>query len=507
MTDVPSLEVVNIRKVYPGTVALQGVSLSFLPGEVHALIGKNGAGKSTLVKIVSGAVQPTSGHMRVAGASVELRSPRDAFQKGIATVYQELSLVPELTVAHNILLADLPTRWGGMCVDRRAVDDRAANLLKSLNLDLDPRRPVRTLGMAEQQMVEIAKAMSFNPRVLLLDEPTSSLANHETESLFRLVRELTAQGVSVIYISHRLRELQQIADRVSALRDGVLAGSIPVEDADPRTVSHLMFGEVVPRHRPQNLACGKEVVLEVRQLCREDKLHDVSLAIQRGEVVGIAGLVGSGRTELLRAICGADCADSGVIIVNGIAVARPDPGRMCRLGVGLAPEDRQESGLVLNRSTRENLCLASLWRLSWHGVTWQSRQQSVVDGTIDQLRIALRDPESPVSTLSGGNQQKVVVGKWLNTEPQVLLLDEPTRGIDIQAKQQIFQLIWDLGKKGISTILVSSELEELIDVCHRILIMRDGRLVGEVMANDVTPQQLFEYCVDHRRLLGGRSHG
>ena len=451
-------------------------------------------------------MQPTSGQLRVAGEAVELRSPRDAFQKGIATVYQELSLVPELTVAHNILLADLPTGLGGICIDWPAVYDRAAALLESLNLPLDPRRPVRTLGMAEQQMVEIAKAMSSGPRVLLLDEPTSSLANHETDSLFRLISELAAKGVSIIYISHRLKELKHIANRVSALRDGALVGSIPIEEADPRTIAHMMFGEVVPRHRPENLACGDAVVLEVRHLHRADKLHDVSLSVRRGEVLGIAGLVGSGRTELLRAICGADRADSGEIIVNGVSVARPNPRRMRRMGIGLTPENRKESGLVLNRSTRENLCLASLGRMSWHGITWKGRQQPTVDRNIDELQIAVPDPEDPVSTLSGGNQQKVVVGKWLNTDPRVLLFDEPTRGIDIQAKQQIFQLVWDLGKKGISTIFVSSELEELIDVCHRILVMREGRLVGEVWPAAVTPQQLFEYCVDDRSLLESSSH-
>lgn len=497
MSDVPNLETVDVRKVYPGTVALEGVSLAFLPGEVHALIGKNGAGKSTLVKIIAGAIQPTGGQIRMAGEIVEFRSPRDAFQKGIATVYQELSLVPELSVAHNILLAELPTAFGGLCVDWPAVYRRAGALLESLHLELDPRRPVRTLGMADQQMVEIAKAMSSNPRVLLLDEPTSSLAKHETESLFRLVRALAAQGVSIIYISHRLQELKHIAHRVSALRDGALAGTIPVGEADPGTIAHLMFGEVVPRHRPESLSRGKDTVLEVRHLNRKDKLHDVSLAVRRGEILGIAGLVGSGRTELLRALCGADPADSGEIVVDGVSVARPTPRRMRRAGVGLTPENRKEAGLVLNLNTRENLCLASLGRMSWHGIVWKGRQQPLVERTIRELHIAVSDTEAPVSTLSGGNQQKVVVGKWLNTGPRVLLLDEPTRGIDIQAKQQIFQLIWDLGKGGISTIFVSSELEELIDVCHRILIMQEGRLVGEVSPDRVNPQQLFEYCAGH----------
>lgn len=506
MADVPNLEAEAIRKVYPGTLALAGLSLAFMPGEVHALIGKNGAGKSTLVKIVSGAVQPTSGRIRVAGEAVELRSPRDAFQKGIATVYQELSLVPELTVAHNILLADLPVKWGGLCLDWRAVYERAGALLNSLNLDLDPYRPVRTLGMAAQQMVEIAKAMAAQPKVLLLDEPTSSLADHETESLFQLIRQLTAKGVAIIYVSHRLQELQRIAHKVSVLRDGALVGTIPIAEADPRTIAHMMFGEVVPRHRPETLTCGKENVLEVRNLTRAGLLHDVTFSVRRGEILGIAGLVGSGRTELLRALCGADRIDGGEIAVDGVPVPRPSPRRMRRRGVGLTPENRKEAGLVLNLSTRANLCLASLTRYSWYGVTWKGLQQPTVEKNVRELHIAVPNTEDPVSTLSGGNQQKVVVGKWLNTEPRVLLLDEPTRGIDIQAKQQIFQLIWDLGRQGISTIFVSSELEELVDVCHRILIMQEGRIAGEVKPEDVSPQQLFEYCVDSAALAGSAAH-
>lgn len=507
MVVVPNLEAKNLRKVYPGTVALKGLSLSFMPGEVHALIGKNGAGKSSLVKMLSGAVQPTSGSIVVAGQEVELRSPRDAFQKGIATVYQELSLVPGLTVAHNMLLADLPTKFGGLCIDWKAVYDRAAVILESLNLQIDPQAPVRSLGMAGQQMVEIAKAMSFQPKVLMLDEPTSSLANDETDSLFRLIRELSAKGVAIIYISHRLQELKRIADKVSALRDGELVGTIPIDDADPSTIAHMMFGEVVPRHRPENLMAGDGTVLELRHINRAGKLDDVSFSLKRGEILGIAGLVGAGRTELLRTICGADAMDSGEILVEGKVVRRPSPGCMKNLGIGLTPENRKEEGLILNLNTRENLCLASLGRLSVRGVIWKGRQRSTVTRNVEELQIRVPDVEAPVSTLSGGNQQKVVVGKWLNTEPRVLLFDEPTRGIDIQAKQQIFQLIWDLSNRGISTIFVSSELEELVDVCHRILIMREGRITGEVLPESVTPQKLFEYCVDADALLESVSHG
>lgn len=506
MDVVPNLEAVNIRKVYPGTVALKGVSLSFMPGEVHALIGKNGAGKSSLVKILSGASQPTEGVIRVAGTEVELRSPRDAFQKGIATVYQELSLVPGLSVAHNMLLADLPVKLGGLCIDWKAVHDRAAAILESLEIAIDPRRPVNALGMAGQQMVEIAKAMSASPKVLMLDEPTSSLANHETDSLFKLIHDLSAKGVAIIYISHRLQELKRIAHKVSALRDGELVGTIGIDAADPATIAHMMFGEVVPRHRPENLAVGEGTVLEVKGLRRAGRLNGVSLALRRGEILGIAGLVGSGRTELLRSISGADRFDEGEILVEGKPVSRPTPGRMRAMGIGLTPENRKEEGLVLNLNTRENICLASLSAMAWKGVIWPGRQAPTVKRNIEELHIRVPDVEAPVSTLSGGNQQKVVLGKWLNTGPRVLLLDEPTRGIDIQAKQQIFNLVWDLSRRGIGTIFVSSELEELVDVCHRILIMREGRIVGEVSPDDVTPQKLFEYCVDAAPSLESVAH-
>jgi ribose transport system ATP-binding protein len=406
-----------------------------------------------------------------------------------------------------MLLADLPTKFGGLCIDWAAVYERAAEILHSLNLDIDPRRTVNSLGMAGQQMVEIAKAMASEPKVLMLDEPTSSLANDETDSLFRLIRSLSEKGVAIIYISHRLQELKRIAHKVSALRDGELVGTIPIEEADSATVAHMMFGEVVPRHRPENLTAGEGTVLELRGINRAGKLHDVSLSLKRGEILGIAGLVGAGRTELLRTICGADPMDSGEIVVEGKVIIRPTPGRMKRLGVGLTPENRKEEGLVLNLSTRENICLASLWRMSWRGVIWKARQTPTVKRNIEELHIRVPNVEAPVATLSGGNQQKVVVGKWLNTDPRVLLLDEPTRGIDIQAKQQISQLIWDLSKKGISTIFVSSELEELVDVCHRILIMREGRITGEVSPDSVTPQKLFEYCADAETSVESVAHG
>lgn len=495
MSDTYNLEVRDVRKVYPGTVALDGVSIGFTAGEVHALIGKNGAGKSTLVKILAGAVQPTSGRLFVAGDEVRLHSPADAFRKGIATVHQELSLVPEMTVGENILLGRAPVRWGGLKLDRRATLERAKAILESLNVRLDVTAKVSRLGMASRQMVEIAKAMSGQPRVLMLDEPTSALAQEETSSLFELIRKLTATGVTVLYISHRLQELPEIAHRVTALRDGRLIGTVPIAEATPSVLAQMMFGDLVEKTRPAAAPVERRPVLEVRRLSRAGKLRDITFTLHAGEVLGIAGMVGSGRTELLRAICGADRFDSGQVIVDGRVVARPTPMRMKRLGVGLTPENRKEEGLVLDLSVRENVCLANLRRWATCGVLSRRGQREATQATVRDLAIAVGDPERRVGVLSGGNQQKVVVGKWLNTEPRVLLFDEPTRGIDIHAKQQIFQIVSDLSRKGIASIFVSSELEELLDVCHRILIMQGGAMVGEVNAEGLTLKELFERCL------------
>jgi len=492
------LQTIGIRKEYPGTVALDNVSVSFDGGKVHALIGKNGAGKSTLVKIFAGAVQPTSGTLLVDGQEVVLRSPRDAFAKGIATVYQELSLVPSLSVAENILLGRLPMRdgWGGCVVDWPQVFARAQAVLDGMQTSLDVRTTVAGLGVAQQQIVEIAKAMSFKPAVLMLDEPTSALAQHETQNLFRLLRNLAEKGVAIIYITHRLQELPQIADTVTVVRDGKHVGSIPIADATPHTIARMMFGEVIRKERPTDLQAGTEPVLEVRGLGRRGKLHGVSFTLYSGEILGIAGLLGSGRTELLQAVFGAEPFDEGEIVLAGQPVRGATPARMKDRGVAFTPENRKEQALVQCLSTRANMCLASLDRISSFGFTTRARERAVVNRLIEQLAVRVHDAEQAVSALSGGNQQKVVVGKWLNTNPRVILFDEPTRGIDVQAKQQIFQIMWDLSRQGISSIFVSSELEELLEVCHRIIILKKGTLAGEVRPGSVSVDQLFVQCME-----------
>jgi ribose transport system ATP-binding protein len=485
----PKLQTFGLRREYPGTVALDKVSVSFAGGKVHALLGKNGAGKSTLVKILAGTLAPTRGELRVDGRPVVLRSAQDAFREGIATVYQELSLIPGLSVAENILLGRLLKRRG--LVDWPETHRRAQAVLAEMQVTLDARQKAGDLSVAQQQVVEIAKAMSFQPSVLMLDEPTSALAHHETESLFRLVRQLAARGVAVIYITHRLQELPQIADTVTVLRDGRLAGVLEMKEASPEQIVRLMFGEVVQKPRPAGLQAGTKPVLEVRGLGRGEKFRDVNFTLREGEVLGIAGMLGAGRTELLRALFGAEPPDAGEIRLDGERVAPVTLRAMKQRGLAYTPEDRKAHALVQGLSTRANMVLANLT-----GITTRQREAPIVRRLVEQLAIKVPDIELPVSSLSGGNQQKVVVGKWLHTKPRVVLFDEPTRGIDVQAKQQIFQIMWDLSREGVSSIFVSSELEELVEVCHRILIMKRGAITGEVRPEEVGADELYLRCME-----------
>jgi ribose transport system ATP-binding protein len=488
------LEARGIRKEYPGTVALKDVSVRFEGGKVHALIGRNGAGKSTLVRILAGSTQPTAGQVLLDGEPVALRSPGDAFQRGIATVYQELSLVPGLSVAENILLGRMP-RSRGPFIDWTAAAERARAVLATMDVEMDVDELVGRLGFAQQQTVEIAKAMSFRPSVLMLDEPTSGLARHETQSLFRLVRQLAEQGVAILYISHRLQELGEIADRVTVLRDGDHVATVEMAETSAEEIVHYMFGETVQKERPADLLAGREPVLQVRGLSRGEEFQDVDLTLHRGEILGIAGMLGSGRTELLKAVFGALPFDRGEIRFSERTCRRVTPPEMKELGLGFAPEDRKQEGLVQTQSIRSNLCLASLDRISSRGFLSRRRERRLIRDQVDRLHIKAPDVEEAVSSLSGGNQQKVVVGKWLGTSLQVLLLDEPTRGIDLQAKQQIFQLMWDLSRQGIAILFVSSELEELVEVCHRILVMKHGRIQQEIRPENTTADQLFVQCM------------
>jgi len=484
------LETRNIVKIYPGTVALDEVSVSFESGKVHALIGKNGCGKSTLLKIFAGAIEPTSGEVLIDDVLVKFNNPTDAFDKGISTVYQELSLVPGMSVAENILLGNLPMK--GKFIDWKKTYSRAEELLKEMNIDIPVREMVYNLSMWKCQMIEIVKAMSSNPKVLLLDEPTSSLAQNEVQSLFRMIRELkNKKDVIIIYVSHRLQELWEIADTCTILRDGRLIGTKQMKDATHRDIIQMMFGDMEIPTRPADLKVSDEVVLELKEFTRKKCFDKISFQLKKGEILGIAGMLGSGRTELLKSIFGADPYDSGEIIYKGKRIVSPNPVKMKNAGIAMTPEDRKREGLIQIMSIKNNLCVAGLEKIAIGLFINSAVENKLVERQVNELQIKTSNVEYPVSSLSGGNQQKVVVGNWLNIDPQIMFFDEPSRGIDVKAKQQVFQIIWAQSRKGISSIMVSSELEELIEVCHRILIMRQGRIIGEVNPENLKIEELY----------------
>lgn len=484
----------NITKVYPETVALDNVSAAFESGKVHALIGKNGSGKSTLVKIFSGATKATEGEFYLNDEKMVLSNPSDAFKKGIATVYQEFSLIPGLTVAENILMGRLPMH--GKIIDWKKTYKLAQNLLDELGVSISPKETVINLSMWQCQMVEIVKAMSFKPKVLQLDEPTSSLANSETELLFDMIRKLKEKDVIIIYISHRLQELWKIADTCTVLRDGKYIGKTLMSETSHKQLVKMMFGDVEIKTRPKDLVVGKNTVLKIENLCRKDVFENINFEVKENEVVGIAGMLGSGRTELLKSIFGADLFDSGKIFFKGEEIKNPNPRKMRNKGFALTPENRKHEGLVQVMSVFSNLSVASIdYNCNNAGFIKKSKEKCAANKQVDDLQIKVPEIGVEVLSLSGGNQQKVVVGNWLNTNPQIMFLDEPSRGIDVNAKQQIFNIIWEQSRKGISSVMVSSELEELIEVCHRILIMRQGKIVDEVNPEDVTVEELYSICM------------
>ncbi len=494
----------HITKDYPGTRALDNVNVSFDSGRVHALVGKNGSGKSTLVKIFAGATRPTAGEFFLNDERLNFNSTLDAYEKGIVSVYQEMSLVPGLSVAENIFLGRLPKK--NSVIDWGKTYRMAGELLQKMKADIDPHMMVSRLSMWQSQVVEITKALSFNPKVIMLDEPTSALAQNEVQTLFEAVRALRDQGVVVIYITHKLQELPQIADTVTVLRDGKVVGSVDMSEVEHTDIIGMMFGQVKVQSRPKDIHIQDEVVMEVKGLSRHGWYEDVTFQVRAGEVLGIAGMLGSGRTELLRGIFGADAVDRGEVIVGGEAIKHGNPLKMVRAGVGLTPENRKTQGLILIHSIRDNLCYASMHITANGWLEDKRKRETFAQKQVDELEIKIGDIGAKCSSLSGGNQQKVVVGNWLNTSPKVMLYDEPSRGIDVGAKQQIFEIMWTEARKGVSTVFVSTELEELLEVCHRILIMRHGRIVGEVDPDTLSTNALYELCMRGDSQNGNHQH-
>ncbi|MEP2639920.1 MULTISPECIES: sugar ABC transporter ATP-binding protein [Roseobacteraceae] len=491
------LELINLTKHYGDVKALDRFSHVFASGQVHALIGKNGSGKSTFIKMMSGAISPTVGEIRINGISVDATSadPNQAFARGLATVYQELSLAQGLSVGENIFLGRLPKTRIGL-VDWPAVYRNAQALLDKIGAaGIDPKALVETLSIGQQQMVEIVKAMSFDPKILQLDEPTSALAQAEVNQLFEMVHRLKALGVTIIYITHRLSELPQIADTVTAIRDGVFVGSVPIEQATPQVILDMMFGEMESLERPTHPIAKDTPALSVKGLACAPYFDDVSFDLYPGEVLGIAGMLGAGRTELFHCIYGARTPDAGTIAVAGQTVHKPSIPKMKALGVGYTSEDRKHSGLVQLLSSHANLCLAGQEKIAPKGWTSLAHERPFAANQISDLQIKSGDPMLPVSSLSGGNQQKIVVGNWMNNDPNILLFDEPARGVDVQAKRQIYQIIWEKARSGLSSIVASTELEDLTECCDRILVLRDGRIMAEFLNEGLDAKDLYAACM------------
>jgi ribose transport system ATP-binding protein len=491
------VELRGVSKQFPGVQALDDVSLELRAGEVHMLLGQNGAGKSTLMKVLYGAYHPDRGEIRIEGRPVRIASPADARRLGIAVIFQEFSLVPYLDVAHNIFLGREPRGPLPGTIDHAAMHAGARRLFDALGMDLDTRAAAHTLGMAQQQMVEIAKALSQNARILVLDEPTAALSDRETERLFATVRRLRDEGVAMVYISHRLPEVFLLGDRITVLRDGRRVASMLPGETDADRLVQLMVGRSVDTaYARERVAQPGEPVLEVEQMAAENGVSGITLNVRAGEIVGLAGLVGAGRSEVARAIFGADRVTAGNVRILGAAV-RGGPHRIVPKGVALIPENRKAEGLALIRSVRDNLLVAALKR-TFGGLLFRpGRAYVAAVHLIEALRIATPSVNRLARFLSGGNQQKVVVGKWLNAGSRLYLFDEPTRGIDVGAKAEIFALIDRLVKQGAGVLMISSELAEIVKVCDRAYVMRDKRIVGELARAELSEQGILRLAMRH----------
>ncbi|MEA2553782.1 MAG: ribose transport system ATP-binding protein [Fimbriimonadaceae bacterium] len=485
----------GVVKSFPGVLALDGVTLEVLPGEVHALMGENGAGKSTLMKILAGAYQADSGTILIDGKPVHISSPREATKLGIGIIYQEFNLVPQLSIAENIFLGREPRGVLPGWLDEARMEREASALMANLGSNVDVRTPVSKLSVAMQQMVEIAKATSHKSRILVMDEPSATLTKHELENLYRLIRQLKAEGVSIIYISHRMDEVFSICDRITVLRDGKTVGTRPTSEVTPDELIRMMVGRTLEDNFPKVPAPFGDPVLEVSGLTTHGLLKSISFNVRAGEIVALAGLIGSGRTEIARCIFGADRYDSGEIRVQGQPLIAHGPRSAIKTGIGFVPEDRKGQGLILDLSVRENTSLAALPSLSRGGFVRRSSERKAVSEYVQNLGVRTPGIEQKVKNLSGGNQQKVVLGKWLLTRSKLLILDEPTRGIDVGAKVEIYQLMNRLAAQGIGILMISSELPEVLGMADRILVMREGRLVGELSREEATQEMIGELAV------------
>jgi ribose transport system ATP-binding protein len=461
---------------------------------VHVLLGENGAGKSTLIKVLSGVYAPNSGEILFEDKPVQIRNPHDAQRLGVSTIYQEFNLAPDMTVAENIFLGREPMLGLGI-VDRKKLFVQAREVLSTFNLRVAPEVTVRQLGVAQQQMVEIAKALSLNSKVLVMDEPTAVLTGPEIEHLFAMIKDFKTRGISIIYISHRLEEVKRIGDRATILRDGAKVGTVQVADTPIDQLIRMMVGRDLKDKFPKHKVEPGEEVLRVEHLTRKGVLHDISFHVHRGEILGVAGLVGSKRTEMARAVFGADKVDSGTITVRGKVANIKSPGQAISKRLALVPEDRKRQGILAYMSVKQNITVSMIQRFSRACLLNLGREKKVAQEYATSLRIATPSLDRWAMFLSGGNQQKVVIAKWLGTDADIFLFDEPTRGIDVGAKVEVYQLMGELVKRGAAVVMISSELPEILGMSDRILVMREGRIAGELMRQEASEEKVLNFAL------------
>jgi ribose transport system ATP-binding protein len=488
----PLLRLEGISKRYGATLALDGVEFDLRAGEVHALMGENGAGKSTLMKILAGNVSRDAGRILIDGQAVEIRSPRDARARGIAIIHQELNTVPHMTVAENLALGHEPRTGLGTLDRARLVSDAKAKLAR-IGAGIDPRRKLGSLSIGLQQLVEIARAVSEDARILVLDEPTAALSQGEARQLYAIIQQMSAAGVGLVYISHRMEEVWRLADRVTVFRDGGYVGTRDKSEISPPDIVRMMVGRPVSDLYDRTPNAAGAVVLDVRGL-KGGRVGPVDLQVRAGEVVGMAGLIGSGRTEVGRLLFGADPREAGQVRVNGRDSRPASPAEAIADGLGMVPEDRKDQGLFLAHTVEDNIAISSLARFARAGVLGRRGPRAAVVEQMKRLRLRLTALKLPVKALSGGNQQKAALARWLMRDSQVLILDEPTRGVDIGAKHEIYEAIADLARQGKAILVISSDLPEAIGISDRLLVMREGSIVGELVARDTTEEEVMAYA-------------
>ncbi|HCE63089.1 MAG TPA: D-xylose ABC transporter ATP-binding protein [Clostridiales bacterium] len=491
------LEMNNISKSFGGVHALKNVNFELRYGEVHCLIGENGAGKSTLMKILSGAINEYSGTLKLHGEVVKFADPLEAKMKKIATIYQERSLIPDLTGAQNIMIGQEPVNKLGI-IDKNMLKLRAKSYLEQVSKDVELDVPVRNLSAAKQQLIEIAKGLSTNPDIIIMDEPTSSLTDAETKLLIRSTRALKEQGKSIIFISHKMEDIFSVSDRITILRDGEIVDTKNIDEITPTELIAKMVGRRIEKLFDYSENILGEEQLRVEHLTRKGKFEDVSFSIRAGEVLGISGLVGAGRSETAMCIFGYDKLDSGSVYVQGKQVNIHSPADAIKLGMALVPEDRKVQGLVQIMDIKGNLVLSVLDSLCKWGYILRDKRKAVIEEYADKLSIKMASVDQKVSSLSGGNQQKVVISKWLATQPKILILDEPTRGIDVGTKAEIYKLIGELSKQGLAIVLISSEMPEILGLCRRILVMRQGKIVAEMSREEATEEKILTHYLGER---------